>query len=71
MAGCACTITVISETPSTEGISKSKRQQLQQQHFGQCKGRQALLTMPCVMFYIADILLNLLRVLPQISLHTV
>jgi uncharacterized protein YceK len=62
MKGCACTITATSETPSTEGISKSKRQQLQQQQFGQCRGHQLFMPMPSVMFYIADILHNLLRI---------
>jgi hypothetical protein len=49
-------------------MSKSKRQQMQQQHFGQCRGRQP--SCPCQVFYIADILHNLLRVVPQIFLHT-
>jgi hypothetical protein len=67
---CACTITATYETPSTEGMSKSKRQQLQHQHFSHCRGHQPFMPMPSVMFYIVDILRNLLRLMPQIFLLT-
>jgi hypothetical protein len=52
-------------------MTSTKRQALHQQHFGLCRGRQPFMPMPSVMFYIADILQNLLRVVPQFSLHTV
>jgi hypothetical protein len=51
-------------------MSKSKRQQLQQLHFGQCRGRQPFMPMPSVMFYIADIRHSLLKVVPKTFLHT-
>eukprot|EP00873_Tetraselmis_striata_P029502 jgi/Tetstr1/449766/TSEL_036831.t1 len=52
-------------------MSNDKRRKLQQEHWGQCRGRPPYVTLPSVLFYIADILHNLLRVVPQIFLHTV
>jgi hypothetical protein len=69
MVGCVCIITATSETPSTEG-RKSKRQQLQQQHFGQRRGHKPSMPMLSVLFYIADIMHNIPRVVPLTFLNT-
>jgi hypothetical protein len=52
-------------------MTSSKRQALLQHHFGQCGGRQPFIPMPNIMYYITDTMHNLLRVVPQIFLHTV
>eukprot|EP00873_Tetraselmis_striata_P009492 jgi/Tetstr1/429756/TSEL_001932.t1 len=61
----------LAHEPSVDGWSTNKRQTEQQKHYGQCRGRPPYICLPTVMYYIADILHNMLRVVPQIFLHTI
>eukprot|EP00873_Tetraselmis_striata_P022397 jgi/Tetstr1/442661/TSEL_030755.t1 len=61
----------LAHEPSVDGWSTNKRQTEQQKHYGQCRGRPPYICLPTMTYYIADILHNMLRVVPQIFLHTI
>eukprot|EP00873_Tetraselmis_striata_P042667 jgi/Tetstr1/462931/TSEL_007879.t1 len=64
-------VTASSAGLTDEGMSVSKRQQLQQLHYGMCMGRAPYLVLSHILDYIVDILHLMLRVVPQIFKFTV
>eukprot|EP00873_Tetraselmis_striata_P013373 jgi/Tetstr1/433637/TSEL_000008.t1 len=64
-------VTASSAELADEGMSVSRRQQLQQLHYGMCRGRAPYLVLSHILDYIVDILHLMLRVVPQIFKFTV
>eukprot|EP00873_Tetraselmis_striata_P026426 jgi/Tetstr1/446690/TSEL_003629.t1 len=59
-------VTASSAELTNEGMSVSRRQQLQQLHYGMCRGRAPYLVLSHILDYIVEILGFKLRVVPQI-----